>query len=490
MVARRARRGWLAGLTISGMVVAGALVAGPATAAPGAAPLSPSLMQDLLTSNAGPTPVMVHGETLADAQRAVDATGMAPVTTFAKIGVVVARGSGAQVQAARSQPGVTYLEGDQPIAFTSATANVATRSLEARQTLVGANGTPLDGTGVSIAVIDTGIDSTHPAFSGGKVVRSLKSLCLDESSTETDCVTSVPSAVDTDTLSLGGHGTHVSSLAAGNSLTLTDGTPVSGAAPGAKLVALSSGAAITILGPDSALNWVLENHTAPCGAGVPTAQCPPIKVVNNSYGPSGGGSFDPNSATAKLQRQLAKEGVVTVWAAGNDGGDGTNSLTNPPGQDPTGGIISVASYNDEGTGTRTGEISSFSSRGVQADPSTWPDISAPGENIVGACRLYLPICATGLKPQNGPGPLDIGTYNSISGSSMAAPIIAGIVAQLFQAAPTATPAEIENALKSTAFPYSSGAPYQAVGAYSTSLDKGTGLVDVVAAAIALGADSS
>ncbi|MGH3938488.1 MAG: S8 family peptidase [Pseudonocardiaceae bacterium] len=484
MAAPRVR---LAALVASGLVIAGALIAGPATAAPDAASLSPSLVQELLTSGAGRIPVMVHGVTLADAQRAVDATGMTRITTFNKIGVVVARASRDQVRAARTQPGVTYLEGDRAIVFSSTTANVATRSLEARETLRGANGMPLDGTGVSIAVIDTGIDPTHPAFGGGKVVRSLKSVCLDESSTETNCVITAPTALDTDLVSVGGHGTHVSSLAAGNSLTLTDGSVVSGAAPGAKIVMLSTGLAITIVGPDSALNWVLENHTMPCGVGVSAVRCPPIKVVNNSYGLAGGGSFDPKSATAKLQRELAAQGVVTVWAAGNDGGDGTNSLTNPPGQDPTGGIISVASYNDQDTGTRTGPVSAFSSRGIKADPATWPDLSAPGENILGACRLYLPICATGLKPQNGPGPADIGSYNSISGTSMAAPFVAGIVAQLFQLSPAATPAEIENALKSTAFRYPDGAPYQTVGPYSTSLDKGTGLVDVVAAAVALGA---
>ncbi|MGH4014851.1 MAG: S8 family serine peptidase [Pseudonocardiaceae bacterium] len=495
MVAHRARWGWPTGLVASGLVVAallvaGALVAIPATAQSAPIPLSPSLVQELAGTGAGPVPVMVHGATLADAERAIDATGMQRITTFEKIGVVAARATPDQIAAARTEPGVTYLEGNQPISFTSATASVATRSLEARQTLVGANGAPLDGTGVSIAVIDTGVDPTHPAFSGGKVVRSLKSGCLDETSTETGCVTAVPTFVDTDTLSVGGHGTHVSSLAAGNSVTLTDGTAVSGAAPGAKIVALSTGAAVLILGPDAALNWVLENHTAPCGAEVSATQCPPIKVVNNSYGPSGGGVFDPNSATAKLQRQLAQEGVVTVWAAGNEGGDGSTSLTNPPGQDPTGGVISVASYNDEGTGTRTGPVSTYSSRGAQSDPSSWPDVSAPGENIVGACRIYLPVCATGLQPQNGPGPLDVGTYNSISGSSMAAPHVAGTVAQLFQADPTATPAEIEDVLKSTAFAYPDGAPYQSVGGYSTSFDKGAGLVDVVAAAAALGVHAS
>jgi serine protease AprX len=150
-------------------------------------------------------------------------------------------------------------------------------------------------------------------------------------------------------------------------------------------------------------------------------------------------------------------------------------------------VLSVASFNDQSTGTRDGTVSSFSSRGASTRTSTWPDISAPGENIISGCRLYLPICSTGLDPHNGPGLLDVGTYNVISGTSMAAPQITGIVAQLFQAKPSATPAEIENALKSTAYKYTNGAPYQAVGPYTSSFDKGTGLVDVVAAATSLGA---
>jgi serine protease AprX len=190
----------------------------------------------------------------------------------------------------------------------------------------------------------------------------------------------------------------------------------------------------------------------------------------------------------KLQRALADEGVVTVWANGNDGGDGSQNLSNPPGQDPTPGILSVASYFDQGTGTRDGSVSDFSSRGLATDQQSWPDISAPGEAIVSSCRLYLPICSTGLQPKNGPGPLDFGTYNVISGTSMAAPQITGIVAQLFQAKPDATPAEIEDALKSTAYKYSDGAAYEPAGPYTSSYDKGTGLVDVVAAATALGAN--
>lgn len=455
-----------------------------ANAAEDRADVSPFLSQQLgrLAADA-PAAVMVHGATLQQAKDAVAASGLAKVSSFDKIGVVVATGTKSQIQAVRSQPGVTYVEGNQGIEFFQDSSNVATRGYEATQTLTGANGAKLTGKGVSVAVIDSGIDPTHPYFKnadGSKaVVANMKTLC---DPFELFChVAKLPNVVDTDTLSVGGHGTHVSGIVGGRPTTLSDGKKLQGAAPGASLVSLSTGAAVAIIGADAALNWVLENHATPCGAGVSATTCPPIKVTNNSYGPSGGGTFDPESATVKLQRALAAEGVVTVWAAGNDGGDGSTSLTNPPGQDPTGGVISVASYFDQNTGTRNGTVSDFSSRGASGDASTWPDISAPGEAIVSSCRLYLPICATGLAPENGPGLLDVGTFNTISGTSMAAPHIAGIVAQLFQANPNATPAQIESALKSTAHKFSNGAPY--VG--GSSYDKGYGLVDVVAAASAV-----
>jgi subtilisin family serine protease len=438
--------------------------------------------------HAASTTVLVHGTDIQAARAAVAATGMRLVTTFDRIGVAVADGTRAQVLAAGQRPGITYLEGNTPIELALDTSNQATRGAEAVATVTGANGQRLDGSGVSVAVIDTGVDPAHPFFrradGSSAVVANLKSVCL-LSGAPLDCVVRAPSSTDTDTLSVGGHGTHVSGIVAGRPVTLTDGTRLQGAAPGASLVSISTGAVLLIVGADAALNWVLENHAAPCGAGVSPAVCPPIKVTNNSYGPSGGGEFDPESATVKLQRELAADGVVTVWAAGNDGGDGGESLTNPPGHDPTGGILSVASYFDQGTGTRSGTVSDFSSRGAAADPSTWPDIAAPGEDIESSCRPYLVICATGGQPNDGPGLLDIGTFNTISGTSMAAPHIAGIVAQLFQANPDATPAQIEAALKSTAHPFTDGAPYSTVGGVRASFDKGAGLVDVVAAVQAI-----
>ncbi len=69
---------------------------------------------------------------------------------------------------------------------------------------------------------------------------------------------------------------------------------------------------------------------------------------------------------------------------------------------------------------------------------------------------------------------------------MATPHISGIVAQLFQANPAATPAQIEAAIESTAYKYTDGAAYQGGDPNgTTSFDKGHGLVDVVAAATAV-----
>ena len=467
-------------------------VAGTAHAAAQPA-TQPANLSDFLAGQlsglTGRTTVLVHGTSITAARQAVSAAGMRKTGEFTGIDVVIANASKSQIQAVRTAPGVTYVEGGaQPIDFFQETSNTATRGAEAAATLTGADGAPLTGAGVSVAVIDSGVDPTHPYFKqadgSSAVVANLKALC--EPLTETCSVQRLPASVDTDTLSVGGHGTHVSGIVAGRPTTLSDGGTLQGAAPGARLVSISTGAGIVILGADSALNWVLENHAAPCGAGVPASTCPPIKVTNNSYGPTGGGAFDPESATVKLQRALAAEGVVTVWAAGNDGGDGSTSLTNPPGQDPTGGILSVASYYDQDTGTRSGVVSDYSSRGLATDASTWPDISAPGENITSSCRLYLAICSTGLDFRNGPGLLDIGTFNTISGTSMAAPHIAGIVAQLFQARPDATPADIERALKVSAHKFTDGAGYQAGPLGTTSYDKGYGLVDVVAAVAALG----
>jgi subtilisin family serine protease len=462
------------------LLVALSLGQGGAAQASVTAPIQDLLASTLATvSSSTKVTVKVHGTTLAAAKSAVAATGMKPLTDYEAIDVAVARGTRDQIQAAATNAGVTYLEGDRKLQFFLDTSHQATRGGEAVATLKGADGTALNGSGVSVAVIDTGVDPMHPFFKepggGSAVVKNMKNVCGPLPAPYSTCIQEF-GALDTDTLSVGGHGTHVNGIVGGRPTKLSSGKIVQGAAPGAMLVSISVGG-ISVLGSELAYEWVLNNHANPCGDG----SCPPIKSINNSYGTVG--DFDPNDASAKFQKLLAEQGVVSVWAQGNEGGDGSDNQSNPNAQDPTPGILGVASYYDLDTGTRDGKVSDYSSRGDKNRPETWADVSAPGENITSSCRPYLTICtALGGGPENGPGLLDIGTFNTISGTSMAAPHISGIVAQLFQAKPTATAGEIEDALKSTAYKYTDGAPYQQVGAYTTSFDKGTGLVDVVAAA--------
>ena len=93
---------------------------------------------------------------------AVAASGLDTVTSFDSIGVVVARGTSDQIKAAGNEPGVTYLEGNAPIAPTDATSNIATGGAAVAANDTGANGQALDGSGVSVAVIDSGVDIGHP----------------------------------------------------------------------------------------------------------------------------------------------------------------------------------------------------------------------------------------------------------------------------------------------------------------------------------------
>ena len=108
---------------------AGAALATLATLALGAAALAPASsaqaplppVQDFLADQLSglgaltPTYVMVHGRTIQDAEAAVSASGLQQVTSYDRVGVAVARGTRSQIETARTQPGVTYLEGNTPI---------------------------------------------------------------------------------------------------------------------------------------------------------------------------------------------------------------------------------------------------------------------------------------------------------------------------------------------------------------------------------------
>ena len=386
---------------------------------------------------------LVHVADDADLDRVADRAGDAGLhvtSRYDAIDVFHAAGTASQLETLATDPQVARLEHDRPIEVFTDTSHDATRGSELLAGEVDDLGV-VDGAGVGVAVVDSGVDGLHPDLVDrmGENVKVLPG------------GTAIPFP-DTDLISLGGHGTHVAGIVAGTGAA-SDGT-YTGAAPGSTIHGVSGGTLISLHSAMDALDWVLSNHDR---------VAPAIRVVNNSWGSTG--EHDPNSAVTRLVNELVDAGVLVVFAAGNSGGDGSAVRTSPECTNPTPGVVCVASYDDLGQGTRDGSTSSFSSRGDADREETWPDLAAPGSDIVAACRPTLPICATGSSFASDPL-----HYSSLSGTSMAAPHIAGIAAQMLSVAPDLTPDELEALLVDTAESY--GEPGYAQGA---------GLVDAVEA---------
>lgn len=273
---------------------------------------------------------------------------------------------------------------------------------------LGRENQPIDGTGVTVAVVDTGIDAGHPDLDyGEKVIINLKS----------DFGGSYVEAENTDTGS--GHGTHVSGTIAGNGD--ASGGARRGVAPGAKIIGISTGEFLltNVIG---ALEWVYENSR-------PNANPHNIRVVSNSWG-ADDGEYNPEDAVTQISEKLGYENnVVVVFAAGNSGSDNhdgheitTGTYSNTP------VVISVAAATREGDG-----IAYFSSRGEKGLNQTYPDVSAPGYHIWATEARKTLITA---EKKSDPEDARDGYYMSISGTSMATPHVSGLVALLFHACPS------------------------------------------------------
>ena len=480
----RRRRNVAAALVLA--VISSLFVVGPASGGSLARSQNrTAFVEAPVVKGAGVRSALVHVRADADLDSGLAAArnaGLAIGTRYDVIKVFVAYGTPAQFQAVAGNDAIEALEANRKLKLLTNSSHKATRG---QNVLDGAitmpDGSTIDGSGVGVAVIDSGVDGTHPDLAdhmGGNV----KILCTTPQPVATSltggftqCLgpkTAVPIA-DTDHPSLGGHGTHVAGTVAGDG-TASDGL-YHGAAPGATLYGVSVGTTISVENGLDGLAWVLANHDQ---------VAPAIRVVNNSWG-SNHADYDPvnapfHKATWKLQDELIADGVTLVWAAGNASGNGNGSTIGGECVNPTPGLICVANYFDGDNGTRSGTIDGTSSRGDADDPVDWPDVSAPGTNIIATCRLTLPICNAHF----GPDFEFPNHYAQLSGTSMASPHVAGIVAQVLQANPGLTPAQIEDLLEDTAHKFTWGAPYEA-DPYNpddtTSFEKGHGLVDVVAA---------
>lgn len=265
----------------------------------------------------------------------------------------------------------------------------------------------IDGSGVTVVVLDSGIDAGHPDLDyGTKTIMNLKSDTGEDPWVEVE---------NSDTSS--GHGTHCAGTVAGNGD--ASGGARRGVAPGAHLIGLSVGEGLFITGAVGGLQWVYAHSR-------PGANPYNIRVVSNSWG-AGGGEYSPRDVISIVSQRITYENnVVVVFAAGNSGGDGSDIQTSNYGNTPSN--ICVAAAERDGSG-----ISDFSSKGQFGLEQTYPDVAAPGVRIWStAARRTL----ISLMTKQGHA-LDFNPYYfPISGTSMATPHVAGAVALLFQACPS------------------------------------------------------
>jgi len=269
----------------------------------------------------------------------------------------------------------------------------------------------IDGSGVTVAVVDTGIDGGHPDFDyGEKMIVNLHKNGADDPWVENE---------NSDTSY--GHGTHCAGIVAGNGD--ASGGQRRGVAPGANLIGL--GGDWVPFPDESPVRWaVLEGLEWVYDHSRPGANTYNIRVVSNSWG--GAGDLDPQDSVHQICNKLVYENnVVVVFAAMNSGRDspeGAEDTTSQ--QSKTPGVLSVAAAWHDGRG-----IADFSSRGKRDDTLTYPDVAAPGVDIWATTPrgTWLDIYQRQDEDMY---------YMAISGTSMATPHVAGVVALMFQACPS------------------------------------------------------
>jgi serine protease AprX len=376
---------------------------------------------------------------------AVEGAGAVLLHSFDSFPVAYVRAGPSQLEALRTQPDVAFIEADLPLTFFDAASKQAIRQPQAVDPVTGLRdhfGNPVDGRGIGVAVVDTGIDTLHPDLGmapAGPVAANYQ-LLLDR-------------AVPDPYTDVSGHGTHVAAIVAGSGAA---DPSVRGVAPGAKLYGLGAAAGPTIAWAAQAFEWVLQHQND---------QDPRIRVVTNSWG--SGTQYEPRSLITRYVNAMVDRDIVVVFAAGNTGGDGAAAQTSSECQIPRAGVICVAAFDDLGTGTRDGRIWADSSRGQASDQSTWPDVSAPGVSILSARPPAGRTTGMGFNLN----------YVELSGTSQAAPHVAAVAALMLQKQPNMNPAAVEANIKATAYKFTDGGAY----VNGSHFAKGAGLLDAFAA---------
>jgi len=297
------------------------------------------------------------------------------------------------------------------------------------------NAAYLQGEGVTVAVVDSGI-AEHPdlrdANGNSRVIQRVQF---------------VQSGVSDDFY---GHGTHIAGTIGGSGIESEGG--YIGVAPKVKFIDvkvmndIGMGSLADVV---AGLEWIYNNR-----------QLYNIRLVNMSLNSTVAESYHTSPLNAALEI-LWFNGITVVVSAGNNGTSAAGVIY-PPANDPF--VITVGAVDDKSTVALTDDLlASFSAYGTTLDGFAKPDLVAPGSNIIAALSSGDNNLAT-EHPLNKVTGLLANIYFRMSGTSMAAAVTTGAVALLLQDEPNLTPDQIKYRLQATATKSWSGYSSQKMGA--------------------------